>query len=275
MTNRRQPRRSNAYADRASGAGTAGATKDRLVDLAYARIKREIIRCVLKPGALVTEQYLSSTYELGKGPVRAALVRLGHERLVRSVPRRGYEVAPITLRDVQELMDFRMLLESFTASRAAGRVDADLLTRIDARCRAGYRPGHTASEETLIRANREVHLAIARAAGNQRIANALAGVFDAMERVFYLGLSARDRSEEMSTGHAEFIEALASGNRELAERLAVEEVEESRQIVVDSLLRTSELLDATISAMGAPAAPAVARRFGRRHDKRRGAARAS
>lgn len=274
MSNRVQPRGPSARAGRAPGrAGTTGSSKHRLVDLAYARIKREIIRCLLKPGALVTEQYLASTYQLGKAPVRAALVRLGHERLVRSVPRRGYEVAPITLRDVQDLMDFRMLLESFTAARAAGRVDADLLTRLDAPCRAGYRPGQPTSEETFIRANREVHLTIARAAGNQRIVNALADVFDAMERVFYLGLSAKDRNPEMSTGHSEFIEALASGNREVAERLAAEEVDESRAIVIDSLLQTSELLDATISAMGAP--PATGPRFGSRRDKRRAAARAS
>ncbi len=274
MTNRVHADGPNPRAVRVSGPGTAGSTRDRLADLAYARIKREIIRCVLKPGALVTEQYLASTYQLGKAPVRAALVRLGQERLVRSVPRRGYEVAPITLRDVQELMDFRMLLECFIAGRAAGRVDAGLLTRLDAPCRAGYRPGHPASEETFIRANREVHLAIARAAGNQRMAHALVGIFDTMERVFYLGLSSRDRNKEMSGGHGAFIKALASGNRKAAERLAAEEIEQSRHIVIDSLLHASELLDATISAMEAP--PGVpAARFGRRRDGRRGAASAS
>lgn len=265
-----QPGGLNPRGGRAAGPGIAG-KKDRLGDIAYARIKREIIRCILKPGALVTEQYLASTYELGKAPVRAALVRLGQERLVRSVPRRGYEIAPITLRDVEELMEFRMLLECFIAGRAAGHVDAGLLTRLDATCRAGYRPGRPASEEAFIRANRAVHMVIARAAGNQRIANALAGILDAMERVFYLGLSSRDRNKQMSTGHSAFIKALASGNRKAAERLAAEEVEESRHIVIDSLLHTRELLDATISAMEAPpGGPAASPRFSRRRDERRG-----
>jgi DNA-binding GntR family transcriptional regulator len=71
-----------------------------LADEAYAILKLLIIRCELEPGRRITEAQLVATTGIGKTPVREALARLVHENLVRNIPRHGYEVTPITLRDV-------------------------------------------------------------------------------------------------------------------------------------------------------------------------------
>src|SRR3546814_9020930 len=79
----------------------------RLSDIAYETIKHDIIRCALAPGEEVTEARLALRLGLGKAPVRAALMRLSQEGLIRALPRRGYLVAPVTLRDVQDIFQFR------------------------------------------------------------------------------------------------------------------------------------------------------------------------
>ncbi|MEM8988578.1 MAG: GntR family transcriptional regulator, partial [Pseudomonadota bacterium] len=51
---------------------------------AYRRLKSDILKCVLAPGTVVTEQQAAERYGLGKGPIRSALLRLRHEGLVIS-----------------------------------------------------------------------------------------------------------------------------------------------------------------------------------------------
>jgi DNA-binding GntR family transcriptional regulator len=104
-------------------------------DDAYDRIRRDLLSCKLMPGSTVTESQLMSEYDIGKTSCRIALVRLVHEGFVRSLPRQGYRIAAITLKDVEEVFALRVQLEPLAARLACGRVDVELLRRLEAACR--------------------------------------------------------------------------------------------------------------------------------------------
>jgi DNA-binding GntR family transcriptional regulator len=146
-----------------------------LGDRAYQAIRRAIITCALPPGSEVSETQLAARFGFGKAPVRAALSRLAQDRLVRAQARRGWKIAPVTLRDVRDIFDLRQLLESEAARLAAGQVAADELTQLDAACQARYSPGDPNSAESFLASNREFHLLIAR---HQRINQAVVFVAD-------------------------------------------------------------------------------------------------
>src|SRR5882757_7422730 len=93
-------------------------------DPAYERIKHDIITCAIAPGTEISEPQLCTHYRLGKAPVRMALIRLAHDGLLRAIPRRGYMVTPITLKDIQDVFELRLMLEPAAARMAAGKVDA-------------------------------------------------------------------------------------------------------------------------------------------------------
>src|SRR5271165_1814315 len=73
-----------------------------LNEVAFDRIKRDILTCALGPGEQVTEAQLAERYQMGRAPIRAALLGLAQVGLVRAIPRRGYLIAPITTQDVQD-----------------------------------------------------------------------------------------------------------------------------------------------------------------------------
>src|SRR4051812_40074129 len=81
-----------------SGIGSA-----RQSDAAYEAIRRAIVRCELMPGLIVSEAEIEARFVLKRAATRAALERLATQGLVRPLHRRGYEVRPITLRDLSEL----------------------------------------------------------------------------------------------------------------------------------------------------------------------------
>ncbi len=164
-----------------------------------------------------------------------------------AVPRRGYIVAPITLQSVRELFDLRLLLEPAAAALAAGNVDAAHLRALDAICAAGYVPGDKSSERKFLSANKALHLAVASASGNQRLAQALALILEEMNRFFHFGLALRDRSDEMEHEHSALVEALIAGDRELARATAVDQIEAARRMVVEALLSSAALDQAEIT----------------------------
>jgi DNA-binding GntR family transcriptional regulator len=168
-------------------------------------LRRDILSIRLAPGETLSEAMTASRLGLGKAPVRAALARLAEEGLVQAVPRRGWVVSLVTIRDIHEVFDLRLLLEPEAARRAAlnplARADAAALTRLDAVCAAGYRP--EAGETAL--------------------------------SLLVLGLRRRDRSGEMAHEHRALIAALAAGDAEAGAATMRAQVEASRSMVLAAL----------------------------------------
>ena len=86
-------------------------TRRFMNDAAYELLKREIINCELLPGEQVSEPTLAERLGVGRAAVRAALYRLSQERLVTPIPREGYRIAEITLKDVNDWFGARLLIE--------------------------------------------------------------------------------------------------------------------------------------------------------------------
>jgi DNA-binding GntR family transcriptional regulator len=206
-----------------------------LTEQATALLRREILTTAFAPGDTLSEAQAAERLGLGKAPVRAALARLADEGLIQAMPRRGWVVALVTIRDIHEVFDLRLLLEPEAARRAAGRVDADALRRLDAVCAAGYQPEDADSALAFLDANRAFHVAVADLSGNGRLARQIGRLLDESTRMLVLGLKRRDRSGEMAHEHAALIEALALGRAEAAAALMREQVAASRAMVLDAL----------------------------------------
>ncbi len=206
-----------------------------MTDQAVAALRSDILSTRLPPGETVSEASVAARLGLGKAPIRAALARLSEEGLIVSVPRRGWVVSLVTIRDIHEVFDLRLLLEPEAARRAAGRVDAAALARLDGVCAAGYRPGDAQSALAFLGANRAFHVAVADLAGNARLARSIGRLLDESTRMLVLGLSRRDRTGEMQHEHAVLIAALAAGRAEEAARIMHEQVAASRDMVLAAL----------------------------------------
>ena len=225
-----------------------GKTIPLLTDRAYERIRHDIISCAIAPGTAISEAQLCTHYRLGKAPVRMALNRLAHDGLVRAIPRRGYMVSPVTVRDIHDVFELRLMLEPAAARMAAGRVEAQRLQALDESCRAGYEPGDLRSTSRFLDANKAFHVAIARATGNVRLAATIEQLLDEMTRLLHLGLGLRNRSQEMQQEHRALMKALARGDGDTAERICREQIETARSMVLSAILASSSVMNLALAA---------------------------
>lgn len=82
-----------------------------LTQVALHKLRDDIICGKLKPGMRLRVGKLRELYGIGASPLREALSRLVPSGFVVSLDRRGFTVAPISLREFRELTDVRKLLE--------------------------------------------------------------------------------------------------------------------------------------------------------------------
>src|SRR4051794_41876379 len=90
-----------------------------LADKAYHEIRGLIVSLQLAPGAVIDERELIERLEIGRTPVREALRRLAHERLVEGYPRGGVFVTGVDVRGLARLFEGRAGVEP-EAARPAG-----------------------------------------------------------------------------------------------------------------------------------------------------------
>lgn len=100
-------------------------SKPRKADEAYGWLKDLILTGDLIPGEMLDERHLMELLEIGRTPLREAIQRLAHERLVSIAPRKGSWVTDLSISDLQELIGARELVEPAVAASAASRVTPD------------------------------------------------------------------------------------------------------------------------------------------------------
>ncbi|MBP6995627.1 MAG: GntR family transcriptional regulator [Phycicoccus sp.] len=94
-----------------------------LSDTVYDALRGWIMDRVLAPDSKLNIDRLAETMGVSATPVREALARLESEGLVIKEPRRGYLSTPLLSRaEMNDLFEFRNLLEPAAAARAAKRV---------------------------------------------------------------------------------------------------------------------------------------------------------
>ena len=208
-----------------------------LAERAYGALKRDIITCSLRPGQQVVQAQLSDHYGYGATPVREALQRLEQEGFVEAVPRFGYVISSITLRDVGEIYELRLIIESSAARLAASRARDEELEGIREECDFSYVYGDTESYTHFLSQNVEFHRSVAVAAGNERMVDFLTGLLQEMTRIFHLGLDLRDSAEEMRREHVELAETLLNRDPDGAEEIVRKQIEASQNRVFEALTR--------------------------------------
>ncbi|BCH27761.1 FCD domain-containing protein [Mesorhizobium sp. L-8-3] len=75
------------------------------------RMRSDIVACVLKPGERLRFEALRDRYAVSFSTLREALSRLAAEDLVLAEGQRGFLVAPISIDDLNDLTNVRVLVE--------------------------------------------------------------------------------------------------------------------------------------------------------------------
>lgn len=105
-------------------------TKMNKTDQAYEQIKDNLVWNVYPAGTFLQERQLSEELGISRTPIRSAMSRLVSEGLLQQIPNRGIYVPEITLTDVIEIYDLRMVNDGLAASYFAQQATAAQLEKL-------------------------------------------------------------------------------------------------------------------------------------------------
>jgi DNA-binding GntR family transcriptional regulator len=158
-----------------------------LADEAYEALRERIVDCRLAPGARVTERQLAADLGFGLTPVRQALARLDSEDLVRTLPRRGYQITPLTIESVNDLFQVWRILGPAIAELAGKNIpEQDRAAILAAYVSRIVPAGRGGDVSAVIQASAEMWMRLAEATGNRRLVSMYVRLVDELRRVFTL-----------------------------------------------------------------------------------------
>jgi DNA-binding GntR family transcriptional regulator len=147
------------------------AEREGELDRVYRTLREWLIAVRLRPGEFLSEVDLAAQCRTSRTPVREACGRLAQDKWLVRIPRKGYLVAPISVRDIVELYEFRRLLECFSAEKVARSASREQLEELRDLVRIENDPA--AKLEEILPSNQAFHLRLAEIAGNQRVVDEL------------------------------------------------------------------------------------------------------
>ena len=204
-----------------------------LSDFAYTQILDLLLSGRLTSGAVLQERRLAEMLSISRTPVREALGRLESESLVTRRHGRMLVVTDVSVESYVNLLDMRRVLEMECAARATGRLDSEEARAIEADIAeltkvVDITPAHHWAVDDL------VHGAIAEAAGNPLIANAIR---DLRRRTHIFNTSRiPHRLLVGASEHLDLLHAVMGNDPEHSRQLMGQHLNNVRDAIIDFIL---------------------------------------
>ncbi len=201
---------------------------------AYRLLKADIVRGVFDMGEKLNENQLARRYEVGKTPVREALGMLQQEGFVQAVPRVGYLTSRLTVHDVDDIFELRLIVEGTAAEKAASTITEEALQQLEQlqwEFQAGDREGYLKFFEE----NLKFHSTIASASGNRLLAQVVVGLLERMHRLVILRLDLSSTLDELVGEHREMMTALRQRDPVKARQHMQADIAGTYQVALETL----------------------------------------
>ena len=104
-----------------------------LRDVVFNTLREAILRGDLQPGERLMELQLADKLGVSRTPIREAIRMLEQEGLAVTVPRKGAEVAKMTLKGMEDVLEIRGALDELAVELACERITEEQLNDLEKR----------------------------------------------------------------------------------------------------------------------------------------------
>ncbi|MEY3083312.1 MAG: hypothetical protein RJA94_3297 [Pseudomonadota bacterium] len=204
----------------------------------YEALRHDILSLALAPGELLDEMGLSRRFGFSRSPIREALIRLSGDGLVVNLPNRTTIVAPVDIARFPQYVDALDLAQRINTRLAAElRTDQDI-KEIEAAQQGFIAAVNSRDHLAMSEANKQFHMAIARAGRNPYFASFYEKLLDEGRRILHLHFDYIEKTNDgrlLTDEHEEMIRAIRARDVARADRLAHDHSRQFRDRFLDFL----------------------------------------
>jgi DNA-binding GntR family transcriptional regulator len=210
------------------------ASEKPLSQIAYDSLRSMILSGEVRPGERLSERDLARRIQVSRTPLREALGRLERDGLAVNKPGLGYYALELDPQVVEELYEFREVLEVHAAKAAARRIGEAGVRELKELMRqlAPYGQKRKPSVEELreeVQLGLRIHEVIARESGNRLICETLLQIYDRLRLLTWIDVLWFDKWPLTRKEHRELVDAVVGHDEKRAARVAAGHVRRSRE----------------------------------------------
>ncbi len=209
---------------------------ENLKEKAYQLIKSRIISCEYPPNSFLSENDLILEIDASRTPIREALNKLEQERFVTIIPKKGVMVNGLTLQDIIQTFEVRILLEPYIIKNNIKKFDRDALIAIQDESQNMIE--HATDPSVFRSLDDRLHRLFSTSQNNRYFTETLTHIFDQNQRIHLLSESEiYPRHIEAAKEHIELINYILDEKEEEAVAAITLHLIKSKDAAIQSLLK--------------------------------------
>ena len=208
-----------------------------LRDVVFNTLRKAILRGELKPGERLMEIQLANKLGVSRTPIREAIRKLELEGLVLMIPRKGAEVAQITEKNMQDVLEVRKALEELSVQLACERITPEQVEEMKMAAEDFRKVLKSCVATKIAEADVKFHDIIFAATNNQRLITLLNNLREQMYRFRVEYLKQKECYPQLLEEHDKLIALISGGEVEEACELMGCHIDNQASTVSDVIRR--------------------------------------
>ncbi|MGN0376606.1 MAG: GntR family transcriptional regulator [Suilimivivens sp.] len=206
-----------------------------LRDVVFNTLRKAILTGQLKPGERLMEVHLANKLGVSRTPIREAIRKLELEGLVIMIPRRGAEVAQITEKSLNDVLEVRRALDALSVELACERITDEEIEELKNACNEFEKAVKGKDVSVIAKADVALHDIIVRAAGNLRLQQLVNNLAEQMYRYRFVYIKDESQHEKLVAEHKEIFESIANRDKERALRAAKLHIDNQEKSIISQI----------------------------------------
>jgi len=149
----------------------------------YEELVNAIVSGNLHPGEKLTLESVAAQFEVSTMPVRESFRKLEAAKLVRKEKNRGITVNKLSIDNIDEIIEIRLLLEPYAAKSALKFMTDKIIEELNALSNSINK---AISPEEYLQKNREFHFLIYKTSKNEILAEIIEGLWERYSPYLYI-----------------------------------------------------------------------------------------
>lgn len=203
-----------------------------LRDVVFNTLRQAILTGELKPGERLMEIHLANRLGVSRTPIREAIRKLELEGLVTMIPRRGAEVAQITEKSMNDVLEVRRAMDALCAELACERITDEELQALKVACDAFEQTVRTRDVKVIAQADVALHDIIVKATGNQRLIQLVHNLSEQMYRYRFEYIKDYSQHERLVEEHRIIYNSIVNKDVETASEAAKTHIDNQKKAII-------------------------------------------
>ncbi|MEG0963289.1 MAG: GntR family transcriptional regulator [Lachnospiraceae bacterium] len=210
-----------------------------LRDVVFNTLREAILKGELKPGERLMELQLASKLGVSRTPIREAIRMLELEGLAMTIPRKGAEVAKMTEKDMEDVLQIRKVLDELAVGLACDNMTEEILEELKVSLKHFEDCTRDHNVKKIAQADVEFHDVIYRSSNSPKLVNMLSNLREQMYRYRVEYLKNEEIYPTLMEEHRKIFEGLVHQNREEVIKVMSYHVV-NQELMVKNIIREQE-----------------------------------